>query len=1819
MAEYAGLEIRIGGNTTKLTNALKAPTKAAAELQSRIRQITKAMQFDPTDLKNVETRIRITGDRMQSLQSKAQLAKTAMEQLGNSVVKLNGEERYVKDIASETENLSLKAKQADERFNSLTGTLAKIYKAWNKLSRDEGKNFATNNAGIEADTARELFNTTTTLETFRTRLREINKARQEGLDFKPIMTPEELATLVKFKQLDFHDMFKRGLDLDDVIEDARNLGIVLEDSAIENVRELQQSFKSAQEEKKAFDNALKFDQLGTDLQRINSETESLSQTMRKLDDSLTPTTMSDDFQAIETQIRKVDAALDNVEHDLKRTEEAMKLDPSNIELAKRYFNDLQQQAALSEEKVGLLQQEMDMLDASGASEAAKGHQDLAKWIEESAEAARIAKKELSDQLATVANLEDQTKTLKQTISSMKGDSTLAEYSNSVQEWKRRTEQLNTEMGKLEQKEQRVAEEQKKLGEAQDTFDKASKEAEEYKSKLDALEKEYKELESAAEQMFNNDEDVSRYITKMSGLSNEIDQLKVSYSGAQQHAKELNRELGHQQKNADRAQDALDKQASKVDRLRQSIKELEKTDDVKLFQNPTEEIEKAEAELKGLQSELDEAKAKANELETAYDSKRTENELAKTSQALRDVSQDADDAKATLKSVQGEMKLDSGSILNPSTLKSIGMTLSATLTPAISALGYKMADASSTVDSAYRDMRKTVSGTEEQFEHLRQAAIDFSRTHVTSADQILQIEAIGGELGIATENLETFAEVISNIDVATNLDAEGAATALGHLANILHLTESDYVGFSDALVRLGNTGASTETEIVNIAERIGSMGAIVGMSGSDILAWSSTIASTGQNVEAAGTAISKTMSFMETAVAAAGGTIDTSFEAIDAAVREGGDRLTMFASLAGMTADEFAESWETSAEDMAASLNEQLDSAKNSLQKIADVAHMSADEFAKTWESDPTEALKAFINGLNDMEAAGGSADKVLQDLGITSVRQKQAIEGLMQTVGGLDANLKMSEEAWRGSGDAAEEAAKKAEGFSGQLQIMKNMGQNALAELGEGAVPWMKMFSNVLSELSGWFSTLSVDTKKWIVALGGIAAAAGPIISVMGTFGTAKIEFSKWVDTTTSGLNLIRMAFKYGGEGSKVFNAALDGSISKMQRVGLIGMDVGATLLKGLAVSAVVAGVVAIGIALKELYDRYKDHEAATKGLSDALRNIGVASDDSVSRLSDSKRAFDELVFVAGDYESRLADLARTIEDSNRQYGTYAGQMDYYANVISDLGNKADRSQAETYRLEAAIEAVNDACGTHYGLDEYGNIIDTQTGKIVDNTNAITDNIEARKRQAMVDLYADDYAAAVKEWAEAQATVSELEDTLARQMSGEFARDDLSPEAYAAAINQTEIALENARTELSRTEEVMTTLEGKMGQAQDELNQFNKSIEDHAKAQEELAKRTKTVADDVTGNMKRMSDAADKLGKSDADFNRVADGLGKVHVYADELSNVDMSRLVSSFTDVNGSMVDVIAALEDGGVQMYTWNAALEQAPGAAEKMSSVTTAAFDAMYEIAGGDLNKTMTLISGLRTTMGEVDGQQVTFYIGDNGSIVDSQGKVYDIKNDLASIPDEVITAYYVDNAEAMQAAFEAKAEMTNLANQNPTSKISADDKASKTIDYVRGKLTNLGNMRPTPSAYLNDYASDTIYDIARELRYLDGRSATVTVYQNTVKTGSQATGGLNSRPVIPEHASGFIATSRTMTNQGWIGEAGAEAVLNWATGGAVIPLTNKRYMLPIADAIASNMPKYGGGTTYNVYLDNVRINDDEAIRNDVIDLLSDLRRRAAMSVG
>jgi len=102
------------------------------------------------------------------------------------------------------------------------------------------------------------------------------------------------------------------------------------------------------------------------------------------------------------------------------------------------------------------------------------------------------------------------------------------------------------------------------------------------------------------------------------------------------------------------------------------------------------------------------------------------------------------------------------------------------------------------------------------------------------------------------------------------------------------------------------------------------------------------------------------------------------------------------------------------------------------------------------------------------------------------------------------------------------------------------------------------------------------------------------------------------------------------------------------------------------------------------------------------------------------------------------------------------------------------------------------------------------------------------------------------------------------------------------------------------------------------------------------------------------------------------------------------------------------------------------------------------------------------------------------------------------------------------------------------------------------------------------------------------------------------GKQAAGGifLGNPNIIPRHANGGILAQPTLTSVGWVGEAGAEAI---------IPLSNKTYIRPFAQAVATEMS--GGGGDINVTL---MYNADSNAKQMVNDLSREIKLRRALGV-
>ena len=126
-----------------------------------------------------------------------------------------------------------------------------------------------------------------------------------------------------------------------------------------------------------------------------------------------------------------------------------------------------------------------------------------------------------------------------------------------------------------------------------------------------------------------------------------------------------------------------------------------------------------------------------------------------------------------------------------------------ISAAIAAVGVATGAAAVKIDTSLTGVRKTVDGTEEQYRQLKESAIEFSKTNAVSADQILDIQALGAQLGFSIDELDEFSRVVSGLDIATDMNAEQAATELAQFANIVKMSHSDVSRYGSAIVNLGN--------------------------------------------------------------------------------------------------------------------------------------------------------------------------------------------------------------------------------------------------------------------------------------------------------------------------------------------------------------------------------------------------------------------------------------------------------------------------------------------------------------------------------------------------------------------------------------------------------------------------------------------------------------------------------------------------------------------------------------------------------------------------------------------------------------------------------------------------------------------------------------------------------------------------------------------------------------------------------------------------------------------------------------------------------
>lgn len=342
------------------------------------------------------------------------------------------------------------------------------------------------------------------------------------------------------------------------------------------------------------------------------------------------------------------------------------------------------------------------------------------------------------------------------------------------------------------------------------------------------------------------------------------------------------------------------------------------------------------------------------------------------------------------------------------------------------------------EDSFALVRKTTEATEVEFEELSDQIRELARTIPLAVTELNEVAAAGGQLGVPSENIAEFTEVMAELGVATDLTAEQAAISMARIAAVMQegLDDEGVGRMSSALVDLGNNFAARDSEITKFTERIAAAGQVIGMQTPDLFAFSTAFTAVGVKAERGGTAFQRVV-----------------FEMMDA-VQGMGYELDLLAATAGV----------------------------------------SADEFARVWKSDPTEALLMFVEGL---AKAGERSNFIMTELFGKNVRITQSFLALAGAGDLARRAVDRGREAFEQNNARAAEAEARFSTLTNRLKVMKNRVVDVAIGIGEQLAPAVETVASAVIKAIEGFNQLPQPLKELGMVLAAVAATAAIVAGSM--------------------------------------------------------------------------------------------------------------------------------------------------------------------------------------------------------------------------------------------------------------------------------------------------------------------------------------------------------------------------------------------------------------------------------------------------------------------------------------------------------------------------------------------------------------------------------------------------------------------------------------------------------------------------------------------------------------------------------------------------
>ena len=521
-----------------------------------------------------------------------------------------------------------------------------------------------------------------------------------------------------------------------------------------------------------------------------------------------------------------------------------------------------------------------------------------------------------------------------------------------------------------------------------------------------------------------------------------------------------------QKQFETGNKTLEENKKKQEELKQKVNEAKNAyeESSQSIGENAEETQKLHEEYNKLQKELNHVNSAINRNmsslgNTEVNMNRAEASLKEMQAELKETSKELDIQSNKWKKLYSDLGGFDGV---KEKFSSLGDTLTKSLTLPIAGIGVASAKAAMDTETAFMGVAKTTDFLDNEFEQFKEQIFEMSERLPATAVEIAGVAEAAGQLGISKENLVEFTETMIQLGDTTNLTAEEASSALAKFANITRMPQEEFDRLGATIVALGNNLATTEADIVAMGTRIASAGSQAGMSEAQIMSFAGALSSVGISAEAGGTAFSKFTN------------------ELTLAVQTGSGKLSQFAQVAGM----------------------------------------SADQFKKAYEQDAAGAISKFIEGLANAEKQGKSAVQIIEELGIKDTSLKDT---LLRAAGASDKfteALNIGSQAWKDNAALTAEADKKYKTLESRLKILKNKFTELAVEIGNALTPVIDKAIDVIGNLIDRVKDLDESTINNLVAFGGALAAVGPALKAISA-GMSAVKTLKELKTLLADSSLL--------------------------------------------------------------------------------------------------------------------------------------------------------------------------------------------------------------------------------------------------------------------------------------------------------------------------------------------------------------------------------------------------------------------------------------------------------------------------------------------------------------------------------------------------------------------------------------------------------------------------------------------------------------------------------------------------------------------------